>query len=188
MNAKRIGVAALAVAALLVSAPPGAGAVSYYGYLGTTVYGYSTVEGTAEEPAEIIADTYVPLRFRVDQDTAGGNVGFVASSRLYKDVGGEGDVNGRVYYGYLSWKPPVKGLEVDVGRQYVAAGVTAATLDGARAVIKRGKKWRADLFGGSTVVVLGQPGVWKPDDELLRQTAAERETLVRLGQSVATRC
>lgn len=146
MFAKRIGVGACAAAFLLAAAS--AGAFHYNGYLGTTVYGYNTVE----EPAETIADTYVPLRFRVNQDTAGGNLGFVASSRLYKDIGGEGDVNGRVYYGYLAWKPPVKGFEIDVGRQYVAAGVTAATLDGARAIYKGGKKWRADIFGGSTVV------------------------------------
>jgi phosphatidylserine decarboxylase len=43
------------------------------------------------------------------------------------------------------------------------------------------------LFGGSTVVVLGQPGRWQPDAELLQQTARQRETLVRLGEPVATR-
>jgi len=153
MNVKQVGVAALAVAtALAVSGPASADAVRYSGYLGTTVYGYSTVEETEDEPAETIADTYVPLRFRVDQRMPGGSIGFVASSRLYKDVGGEGDVNGRVYYGYLRYKVPGDWLEVDLGRQYVAAGVTAATLDGARAVIKRGRKWRADVYGGSTVV------------------------------------
>jgi hypothetical protein len=153
MSAKRIGVAALAVAAAwAVSGPVPADAVRYSGYLGTTVYGYSTVEEAEGEAAETVADTYVPLRFRVDQGTPGGSIGFVASSRLYKDVGGEGDVNGRVYYGYLRYKVPGDWLEVDLGRQYVAAGVTAATLDGARAVIKRGKKWRADVYGGSTVV------------------------------------
>jgi hypothetical protein len=146
MFARRIGVGVCAAAFLLAAVP--AGAFHYNGYLGTTVYGYSTVD----DPAETIADTYVPVRFRVDQDTGGGNLGFIASSRLYKDIGGEGDVNGRVYYGYLAWKPPVKGFEIDLGRQYVAAGVTAATLDGGRAIIKGGKKWRADLFGGSTVV------------------------------------
>ncbi|MEE8640464.1 MAG: hypothetical protein V3T41_08645 [bacterium] len=148
MFAKRIGVAAwAATAALIVTVPLTADAVRYNGYLGTTVYGYSTVE----DPAETIADTYVPLRFRVDQDTGGGNIGIVASTRMYKDVGGEGDVNGRVYYGYFRWRPPVKGLEFNLGRQYIAAGVTAATLDGARVVFKRGKKWRADVYGGSTV-------------------------------------
>jgi phosphatidylserine decarboxylase len=41
------------------------------------------------------------------------------------------------------------------------------------------------LFGGSTVIVLGQPGRWEPDPELLRKTEERRETLVRLGQPVA---
>jgi phosphatidylserine decarboxylase len=44
------------------------------------------------------------------------------------------------------------------------------------------------LFGGSTVVVLGQRGVWQPEAELLEQTARKRETLVRLGEPVAVRC
>jgi len=146
MRGKRLALAAWA--AVMAGAATPAGAFHYAGYLGTTVYGYSTVD----EPAEIVADTYVPLRFRVDHDTAGGNVALVASSRLYSPVGGEGDTNGRVYYGYFRWRPPPDWLELSVGRQYVAAGVTAATLDGARVAMKRGKKWRAELYGGSTVV------------------------------------
>lgn len=139
-------------AAVIAGAAAPAGAFHYAGYLGTTVYGYSTLE---DDPAETVADTYVPLRFRVDQDTGGGNVGIVASTRLYKAVNttdpDEGDVNGRVYYGYFRWRPPVKGLEFNLGRQYIAAGVTAATLDGGRVTYKGGKKWRADAYGGSTV-------------------------------------
>ena len=41
------------------------------------------------------------------------------------------------------------------------------------------------LFGGSTVIVLGEPGKWVPADDLLEQTACRRETLVRLGDCVA---
>jgi phosphatidylserine decarboxylase len=41
------------------------------------------------------------------------------------------------------------------------------------------------LFGGSTVIVLGQPGRWQPDPELLRETEQRRESLIRLGQPVA---
>ncbi|MCM2323080.1 MAG: phosphatidylserine decarboxylase [Oligoflexia bacterium] len=40
------------------------------------------------------------------------------------------------------------------------------------------------LFGASTVVLLGEKGSWKPDDELLEQTARQREVFVRLGDSV----
>lgn len=52
---------------------------------------------------------------------------------------------------------------------------------------RRGEEKGYFLFGGSTVVVLGQRGVWKPDKTLLEQTARQRETLVRLGEPVATR-
>ena len=52
---------------------------------------------------------------------------------------------------------------------------------------KRGEEKGYFLFGGSTVIVLGQAGKWKPEDDLLRQTAARRETLVQLGQAIASR-
>jgi phosphatidylserine decarboxylase len=40
------------------------------------------------------------------------------------------------------------------------------------------------LFGGSTVIILGEPGRWKPDRDLLEQTRARREVLVRLGEKI----
>jgi hypothetical protein len=40
------------------------------------------------------------------------------------------------------------------------------------------------LFGGSTVIVLGEPGRWQPEPELVTQTANRRETLTRLGAPV----
>ena len=43
------------------------------------------------------------------------------------------------------------------------------------------------LFGGSTVIVLGQKGAWSPDPEILEQTAQKRETRVKLGTRVAVR-
>jgi phosphatidylserine decarboxylase len=52
---------------------------------------------------------------------------------------------------------------------------------------RRGDEKGYFLFGGSTVVVLGEPGRWQPDAEILRQTAQQRETLIRLGEPVATR-
>ncbi len=51
---------------------------------------------------------------------------------------------------------------------------------------KRGDEKGYFLFGGSTVIVLGQPGKWKPEYDLLEQTQAGRETLVKLGESVAS--
>lgn len=40
-------------------------------------------------------------------------------------------------------------------------------------------------FGASTVIVFGEAGRWVPESDLLEQTAAQRETLVRLGEPVA---
>jgi phosphatidylserine decarboxylase len=40
------------------------------------------------------------------------------------------------------------------------------------------------LFGGSTVIVLGEPGRWQPEPDLVAQTANRRETLIRLGAPV----
>jgi phosphatidylserine decarboxylase len=51
---------------------------------------------------------------------------------------------------------------------------------------RRGDEKGYFLFGGSTVIVLGEPGAWKPDQDLLDQTSQGRETLVRLGERVAT--
>lgn len=53
---------------------------------------------------------------------------------------------------------------------------------------KRGGQKGYFLFGGSTVIVLGEPGRWKPDQDLLEQTRLGRETLVRLGERVAKKC
>lgn len=50
---------------------------------------------------------------------------------------------------------------------------------------QRGDEKGYFLFGGSTVIVVGQPGRWKIDSDLLEQTQAQRETLVELGQRVA---
>lgn len=50
---------------------------------------------------------------------------------------------------------------------------------------QRGEEKGYFLFGGSTVVVLGQPGRWQPDAVILEQTRQQRETLIRLGEPVA---
>ncbi len=50
----------------------------------------------------------------------------------------------------------------------------------------RGEEKGYFLFGGSTVILLGQPGAWKPDDDLLEKTREGRECLVRLGERIGT--
>jgi phosphatidylserine decarboxylase len=49
----------------------------------------------------------------------------------------------------------------------------------------RGQEKGYFLFGGSTVIVLGQPGAWSPDSDILKHTAEQREVLVRLGEGIA---
>jgi phosphatidylserine decarboxylase len=56
---------------------------------------------------------------------------------------------------------------------------------GTRKHFYRGEEKGYFLFGGSTVIVLGEPGSWIPDHDLLRQTEQGRETLIRLGEQVA---
>lgn len=43
------------------------------------------------------------------------------------------------------------------------------------------------LFGGSSVVILGEPGAWTPDADILDQSAKGIETLVRLGEQIGSR-
>jgi phosphatidylserine decarboxylase len=52
---------------------------------------------------------------------------------------------------------------------------------------QRGDEKGYFLFGASTVIVMGEPGAWMPDADLLEQTACKRETLVQLGEKVALR-
>jgi phosphatidylserine decarboxylase len=51
---------------------------------------------------------------------------------------------------------------------------------------ERGAEKGYFLFGGSTVIVLGQPGAWKPDADILEQTARRRETYIQLGEAIAS--
>ncbi len=72
---------------------------------------------------------------------------------------------------------------VEVGATMV--GKIVLTHTGSR--FERGEEKGYFLFGGSTVVVVGQEGAWTPDPDLLEQSAQGRETLVRLGERIASR-
>ena len=52
---------------------------------------------------------------------------------------------------------------------------------------KRGDEKGYFLFGGSTVILLGEPGKWKPAADLIEQSAQGREALVKLGEPIATK-
>ncbi len=58
---------------------------------------------------------------------------------------------------------------------------------GALRDFKRGDEKGYFLFGGSTVIVLGEPGRWTPDSDLIANTQRKMETRIRLGESVAHR-
>jgi phosphatidylserine decarboxylase len=51
---------------------------------------------------------------------------------------------------------------------------------------RRGEEKGYFLFGGSTVIVLGEPGRFTFDSDLVEKSAAGRECLVRLGEGIAT--
>jgi phosphatidylserine decarboxylase len=50
---------------------------------------------------------------------------------------------------------------------------------------KRGEEKAVFRFGGSAIVVFGEPDKWRPSDDLLQNTGENVETLVRLGECVA---
>jgi phosphatidylserine decarboxylase len=52
---------------------------------------------------------------------------------------------------------------------------------------QRGEEKGMFLFGGSTVMVFGEPGAWTPSADLLEKTGEGVESLVRLGEPVGFR-
>jgi len=52
---------------------------------------------------------------------------------------------------------------------------------------ERGQKKGHFLFGGSTVILFGQKGKWRPSDDVLKHTLEKREVLIKLGQELGQR-
>jgi phosphatidylserine decarboxylase len=52
---------------------------------------------------------------------------------------------------------------------------------------RRGEEKSVFRFGGSAIVVFGEPGAWRPSDDLLQRTREGVETLVRLGETIGLR-
>jgi phosphatidylserine decarboxylase len=50
---------------------------------------------------------------------------------------------------------------------------------------QRGSEKSVFRFGGSAVVMFGEPGAWTPSEDILRNTIAGMETFVRLGEEIA---
>jgi phosphatidylserine decarboxylase len=49
---------------------------------------------------------------------------------------------------------------------------------------QRGEEKSVFKFGGSAVVLFGEPGKWRPTDDVLEHTAQNIETLIRLGDTI----
>jgi phosphatidylserine decarboxylase len=52
---------------------------------------------------------------------------------------------------------------------------------------ERGEEKSVFRFGGSAIVVFGEPGKWRPSNDLIEHTKAALETLVRLGEPIGLR-
>lgn len=51
---------------------------------------------------------------------------------------------------------------------------------------RRGAQKAVLTFGGSAMAISGEPGAWRPADDILKHTPEAMETIVRLGEPVAT--
>jgi phosphatidylserine decarboxylase len=50
---------------------------------------------------------------------------------------------------------------------------------------RRGVQKSVFWFGGSAVVMFGEPGAWSPSQDILGKTGEGVETFVRLGEEIA---
>ncbi len=73
---------------------------------------------------------------------------------------------------------------IEVGALMVGKIVQTHSID---APFKRGDEKGYFLFGGSTVILLTPPGALQFEPSILEQTGERRETLLRLGQTLATK-
>jgi phosphatidylserine decarboxylase len=72
---------------------------------------------------------------------------------------------------------------VEVGAMSVGRIVQVHPLD---TPFRRGDEKSVFKFGGSAVIVFGEPGRWRPADDILEHTNGSIETLVRLGDVIAS--
>ena len=54
--------------------------------------------------------------------------------------------------------------------------------------VERGQEKGMFRYGGSSIVLFGERGAWRPDDEIVARTKQGVETLVRLGTPIGRRC
>lgn len=73
---------------------------------------------------------------------------------------------------------------MEVGALSVGRIVQVHRLDTA---FRRGEQKSVFKFGGSAIVVFGEPGTWRPANDVIEPTKQGVETLVRLGEPLALR-
>lgn len=75
---------------------------------------------------------------------------------------------------------------IEVGAICVGKIIQSKPLDKGRKITK-GEEKGYFLFGGSTVIVVGEKGKWKPSSDILEHTKKGMETYLHLGMTVASR-
>lgn len=75
---------------------------------------------------------------------------------------------------------------IEVGAICVGKIIQSRPLDKG-SVFSRGEEKGYFLFGGSTVIVVGEKGKWKPSEDILSNTKQGLETYLHLGMTVAKR-
>ncbi len=74
---------------------------------------------------------------------------------------------------------------IEVGAICVGKIIQSKPLDKGRSFV-RGEEKGYFLFGGSTVIVVGEKGKWKPSADILENTKKGLETYLHLGMTVAS--
>jgi phosphatidylserine decarboxylase len=74
---------------------------------------------------------------------------------------------------------------IEVGAICVGKIIQSKPLDKGRAFLK-GEEKGYFLFGGSTVIIVGEKGKWKPSNDIIQNTKNKMETYLHLGTTVAT--
>lgn len=75
---------------------------------------------------------------------------------------------------------------IEVGAICVGKIIQSQPLTKGRS-FKRGEEKGYFLFGGSTVIVIGEKGRWKPSSDILENTKKKMETYLHLGMTVANK-
>ena len=50
---------------------------------------------------------------------------------------------------------------------------------------KRGEQKGHFEFGGSTMIILGEPNRWKPSSDVLKHSLSNTESFIKLGDTIA---